>query len=67
MLQIARPQSAITPIALTRGLKEMCSEKNGNVKVHSRTGNFSCASEEYIQENQVRTLARLRINQPSPS
>jgi hypothetical protein len=44
MLQIARPQSTITPIALTRGLKEMCSERNGNEKVHSRTGNFSCAS-----------------------
>jgi hypothetical protein len=55
MLQIATPQSTLIPIPLTRGLKEICSEKYGNEKVHSRTGNFSCANEEYVEDNRVRT------------
>jgi hypothetical protein len=55
MLQIATPQSTLIPIPLTRGLKEICSEKYGNEKVHSRTGNFSCGNEEYVEDNRVRT------------
>jgi hypothetical protein len=53
MLQIARPQSAAIPIPLTRGLKETWSANPGTLKVHSRTGNFSCASKEYSEEDRV--------------
>jgi hypothetical protein len=55
MLQIARPQSTLIPIPVTRGLKEIWSVNPGTVKVHSRTGNFSCANEEYSEEDRVST------------
>jgi hypothetical protein len=55
MLHIARPQSTLIPIPLTRGLKEIWSVNPGTMKVHSRTGNFSCTNEEYSEEDIVST------------